>query len=340
MTRPGRRGYTSKLQKKTCIYASFAGKHAKKGASLKNSGSAVGRSFWTCRNAQMLSQRELALRSGLSVQAVRNLERGRGRWSSVEAVLAALNVRISGRLPSAPTLGQRLLRLRNRRGMTQQEVAELSGLTMPTIRAIERGEPSRLESVEALASSLAASITLLRSGQSLPFYSPSTGTARSAQHTRWTTPPELIDALIAAGINFDIDPCSPGAGKSVVPASLHLTEEEDGLTAPWYRSAYVNPPYGKALPHWIRKMSLEAARGVQIVALLPVRAETRWLHDHVAKADVLFLRGALRFNSEQDTHHGRAPFASALVFWGHAEQTLARVCERFEGWFVPARRAA
>ena len=36
----------------------------------------------------------------------------------------------------------------------------------------------------------------------------------------WYTPPEVFDAL---GVHFDLDPCSPGAGKSFVPADRHLT---------------------------------------------------------------------------------------------------------------------
>lgn len=53
----------------------------------------------------------------------------------------------------------------------------------------------------------------------------------------WYTPPEIFDSL---GLEFDLDPCSPGEGKSFVPAKNLYTAEDDGLTSPWSGTVFMN----------------------------------------------------------------------------------------------------
>ena len=55
------------------------------------------------------------------------------------------------------------------------------------------------------------------------------GFAHESTHNisvEWYTPPEIFTAL---GLAFDLDPCSPGPGKSFVPARRHYTVADDGL---------------------------------------------------------------------------------------------------------------
>lgn len=51
-----------------------------------------------------------------------------------------------------------------------------------------------------------------------------------SENVEWYTPPQIFEAL---GMHFDLDPCSPGVGKSFVPANTHYTRADDGLAAPW-----------------------------------------------------------------------------------------------------------
>ena len=98
-------------------------------------------------------------------------------------------------------------------------------------------------------------------------------------------------------------------------AKVHLTAEDDGLSAPWRGVVFVNPPYGRALARWVAKARREVELGHArtVVALLPARPDTAYWHDHVAgRAAVYFLRGRLRFGDGGQS----APFPSALAVWG------------------------
>lgn len=119
-------------------------------------------------------------------------------------------------------------------------------------------------------------------------------------------------------------------------AAQELLAALDGLAAPWHGRVFVNPPYGRALPHWVHKCAAESASGrATVVALLPARPDTRWWHEHVASAaDVFMLCGRLRFGDGKQA----APFPSAVVTWGAEEELLARLASMLPGaWHVPRR---
>ena len=61
----------------------------------------------------------------------------------------------------------------------------------------------------------------------------------------------------ALGLQFDLDPCSPGPGHWV-PANKIYTKEDDGLTSPWEGSVFMNPPFGGRNGHipWMKKFLL------------------------------------------------------------------------------------
>src|SRR5579859_2487232 len=62
----------------------------------------------------------------------------------------------------------------------------------------------------------------------------------SDESDEWYTPPWMFSAL---GVEFDLDPCSPGAPPSNVPAKQHLTKLDNGLQAGWHGSVWLNPPF-------------------------------------------------------------------------------------------------
>jgi DNA N-6-adenine-methyltransferase (Dam) len=117
----------------------------------------------------------------------------------------------------------------------------------------------------------------------------------------WFTPPEIFDAL---GLEFDLDPCSPGPGHWV-PARKIYTVEDDGLAQPWNGLVFINPPFGGRNGHvpWLRKF-LEHANGIAIVRAYTSSA---WFHEHAIKAEtMLFPRGKTKF-IRPDGSIGRAP---------------------------------
>ena len=63
------------------------------------------------------------------------------------------------------------------------------------------------------------------------------------------TPAWIFDGL---GVRFDLDVCAPIGGTGLVPSDKHYSEQDDGLTSPWFGLVWMNPPYSKPTP-WINK---------------------------------------------------------------------------------------
>lgn len=157
--------------------------------------------------------------------------------------------------------------------------------------------------------------------QRTPMTTATTGAARARSHSargmvhesshnesiEWYTPPEIFDAL---GLVFDLDPCSPGAGLSFVPARRHLTEADDGLATPWSGTTFVNPPYGPHTPVWMRKLA-EHGNGIGLVF---ARTDTRWFHDVAPAADVVcFVSSRIRFFQGSTERRGGSPGAGSML---------------------------
>jgi site-specific DNA-methyltransferase (adenine-specific) len=109
----------------------------------------------------------------------------------------------------------------------------------------------------------------------------------------WETPRAMFDALNAR-YGFTLDPASTDENAK---CARHYTAADDGLAQDWAGEVvWLNPPYGRNIAAWMRKASAEAARGAQIVALVPARTDTAWFHDYVKPyARVEFLRGRVKF---------------------------------------------
>ena len=50
------------------------------------------------------------------------------------------------------------------------------------------------------------------------------------------------------GIEFDLDVSSPPGGVPWIPAKRYLTQEDDGLSAPWSGRVWMNPPFTACTP--------------------------------------------------------------------------------------------
>ncbi len=98
-----------------------------------------------------------------------------------------------------------------------------------------------------------------------------------------------------------------------MPAAHHYTRAEDGLAHPWSGRVYLNPPYGREIESWVRRLVDEYAAGrmTEAIALLPARTDTRWFQ-LLGDWPICFVRGRLKF-SDRPTP---APFPSILVYFG------------------------
>src|SRR5689334_16543556 len=112
----------------------------------------------------------------------------------------------------------------------------------------------------------------------------------------WYTPSHVLEALGATSElvkpkrpPFDIDPCAaPARYRNRLPeiASQHLcvhdqfSSQGDGLTNDWgpdSKSVWLNPPYGREMDRWLKKMS-EHSNGV---ALIFARTDTKAFQEYI-----------------------------------------------------------
>jgi hypothetical protein len=149
----------------------------------------------------------------------------------------------------------------------------------------------------------------------------------------WRTPdPCLVPVRATFGGEIGLDPCAStehwlSGGDEIGVVNFH--EEDDGLARNWFESlrsegaittAYVNPPFNRN-KDWMRKCAEEAARGVEVIALIPARTDTRYWQGTIARTAqaICFWRGRIRFvGAEQG-----APFPCAFIYWGHRPEAFA-----------------
>lgn len=139
--------------------------------------------------------------------------------------------------------------------------------------------------------------------------------------TDWATPPDLFTALHEE-FRFTLDVCAAPRNAKL---PRFFTQSQNGLLQDWSgERCWLNPPYGRGIDAWLRKSFEETRwRCPLVVALLPVRTDTRWWHVWVAGgADELrFWKGRIQFQGPSGEAWS-APFASALaIYRGHDQHT-------------------
>lgn len=140
----------------------------------------------------------------------------------------------------------------------------------------------------------------------------------------WYTPKHIFDAL---GIEFDLDPCSPALPAAAwVPASRRISLPDDGLSATWDGRVWLNPPYGRQIGQWVRRL----ARHGDGVALVFARTDTGWFQDAARVAGAIcFLERRLQFVPAIDGQLGNsvtgaAGAPSVLMGFGSCSSAVQR----------------
>jgi hypothetical protein len=153
------------------------------------------------------------------------------------------------------------------------------------------------------------------------------------RNDRWLTPLHLIRALGT----FDLDPC--GAPGHPTATDVWTPEEVgDGLALPWHGRVWMNPPYGKTMADWIRRLA-EHGHGR---ALTFARTETALFHELVwpHATAILFLRGRLTFldpDGVAATANSGAP--SVLIAYGE-QDAAALQASGIAGHIVTLKQAS
>jgi len=130
----------------------------------------------------------------------------------------------------------------------------------------------------------------------------------SSKTDMWATPQAFFDELDAK-YNFELDVC---ATKDNAKCDRFFTVEDDGLSQKWDGVCWMNPPYGRAIKHWIKKAYESSLDGATVVCLIPSRTDTIYWHEYVMNGDVTFIKGRLKFGDAKNA----APFPSAVVVFG------------------------
>lgn len=111
---------------------------------------------------------------------------------------------------------------------------------------------------------------------------------------------------------FDLDPCT-SEDRPWDIASINWTE--GGLEKPWDGRVWLNPPYGRNIGTWIKKLA-DHGEGT---ALIFARTDTEFFQQHVFQraSGILFLSGRIHFcdhTGKAYKHNAGAP--SCLVAYG------------------------
>ncbi len=132
----------------------------------------------------------------------------------------------------------------------------------------------------------------------------------SSKDMTWATPQKWFDYLNLE-FKFTLDPCCvPGTAK----CKKFYTPEDNGLSKSWEdERVFMNPPYGREIPKWMKKAHDEAlSNGALVVCLIPARVDTEWWHRYAVKAaDIRYPKGRIKFAGADSA----APFPVAIVIF-------------------------
>ena len=270
------------------------------------------------RTGKGLSQIELANRIGVARLAITRLEAGVGSTARLLAVMAELEVRLSG-IARGSTLPDQLRTRRLRLGWSVADVAERAGLTSKTVEAVEVGRGSAASLLKLLAA-VAPKAKRSKPARSSWGFDP---TGLEERDKRFT-PKWFLDKVTEAFGPIDLDPC--GHELSAVEARRKIILPECGIASAWSgRLAYVNPPFS-AVVAWMDRAATAWEKGEveTIVMLVPARTDSETYQKRVSRdAETLFLGGRIRFESPAGLAWA-APFSLMLVVWGAQDSAIER----------------
>lgn len=141
---------------------------------------------------------------------------------------------------------------------------------------------------------------------------PSTQNSRAVYHRsrsdEWATPRDRFAEWTVEFGPFELD---AAATHENALCGRYFTMEDDGLVQDWGTgTVWCNPPYS-TVATWVEKAHEASLAGATVVMLVPSRTDTRWWHSWAVRAEVLFIKGRLKFGDAKNS----APFPSALLIF-------------------------
>lgn len=150
---------------------------------------------------------------------------------------------------------------------------------------------------------------------------------REKTTTTWLTPPDIIKSLG----EFDLDPCTP----DYMPwqtAKKRFIKADNGLAQNWEGRVWLNPPYGKDMGLWLKKMA-EHNNGI---SLLFNRTETDTFHKYIfnSASAILFKKGRIHFLNNDGIKVGNGSGCGSIFIAYGNENAVALENSRIEGKFI------
>jgi hypothetical protein len=164
------------------------------------------------------------------------------------------------------------------------------------------------------------------------------GYIATSKTVHWNTLPS--DLVLVRRVLGPIctDPCSNRG--SEVGALFEYTEEDDGLSFPWFRNFFVNPPFGPLAPRFFSRALSEMENGnvSEGIFFVPARVDTRWFHAFAMQASAIcFVKGRRRFRQidEEEAAEAAAPFPVLFVYFGPNAELFREVFAEEGAIFTP-----
>lgn len=275
-------------------------------------------------DASNWSQADLAKAAGITLADVEILLAGQGGVQPWFAAMNALRLELST-LAEGDYLAQQLLTTRDARGLSTEEVADKTGLTIATIQDLEDGVGNLCDLFSLLA-----------------VIAPRAGCRKAKKgfgkrdkvdsDTRFTSP-EFLNAFHIAFGDIDVDPCGHALSPVVAADRIMLSEGRDGMLEEWRgRVVFVNPPFSKQVDWLERARDQWASGNAQIVVcLVPVKTCNNFFHSTLYRdADFYMIKGRPRFCDANGKWEG-TKYSLMVVMFGATFRQKALFASLVEG---------
>jgi hypothetical protein len=149
----------------------------------------------------------------------------------------------------------------------------------------------------------------------------------SAKSDEHYTPKYFLDAVVECMGGIDLDPASNSNDNPNVPATNHLTIEDDSLKHDWAGRVFLNPPFSD-VTKFLKKLlgEIESGRVTEAIILTKCDIRTNWYKQLCQNAQVLcFANGYHRFGDADNS----ATFGVLLSYFGQQPETFCKIFAKF-----------
>ncbi len=149
----------------------------------------------------------------------------------------------------------------------------------------------------------------------------------SAKSDEHCTPKYFLAAVVECMGGIDLDPASNSKDNPNVPATNHLTLEDDALKHDWAGRVFLNPPFSE-VSKFLKKLMAEIESGRVTEAIVLTKSDTRtnWYKQLRQNAQALcFADGYHRFGDADNS----ATFGVLLTYFGDNPDRFREVFAKF-----------